>query len=65
MVSNWKQLKCPSSGELILKIVLYSSRGQTTDAIKNIDEPQVHCIEWKKPDTKELILMIYLDEVQE
>ena len=48
-----------------LKFVLYSSREQTTDAINNIDEPQAHCLEWKKPDTKKWILMIYLDEVQE
>ena len=46
-------------------ILLYNKKEQSTNTCYNVDEPQKHHAEWKKPDTKDRILynFIHMEEI--
>ena len=63
IAKKWKQPKCPSTDEWILKYginilcnIMQPWKRRNSVTCYNIDEPQGHYAEWTKPVTKEKIL---------
>ena len=47
------------------RILLGNEKEWTVDIGNDMDNSQVHCATWKKPDSKEYILWVYLCDILE